>query len=73
MSESPFVALNVKSLLSISLADNSKVNELSSSIVWSAKADKTGASLTGITVKVKLPEPEACPSLATTLTVISPL
>ena len=59
ISESPLVALNVKSLLSISLADNSIVRDVSSSIVWLSITSITGASLTGVTVNVKLPEPDA--------------
>ena len=59
ISESPFVALNVKSLLSISLADSSMIKTLSSSIAWLSRAPITGASFTGVTVNVKLPEPDA--------------
>ena len=73
ISESPLVALNVKASPSTSLADSSTVKLLSSSIAWLSKRLITGASLTGVTVKVKLPDPDAWPSLALTLTVISPL
>ena len=59
ISESPLVALNVKSLLSISVAENSTVRDVSSSIFWLSRVPITGASLTGVTVNVKLPEPDA--------------
>ena len=73
ISESPLVALKVKLSPSTSLADNSTVRNPSSSIVWLSSVAITGASLTGVTVNVKLPEPEPWPSLAITLTTISPL
>ena len=73
ITDSPFDALKVKLSLSISLADNSRVKEVSSSMDWASIADNTGASLIGLTVNVKLPEPDAWPSLATTFTIKSPL
>ena len=69
----PFDAENVKSSPSTSLADKVKVSEASSSMTWSAIASTTGASLTGVTDNVKLSVPAREPSLADTVTVISPL
>ena len=57
----------------MSFAKIGMINSASSSIVWSSIAKIVGASLTGKTVKIKLPDPEARPSVASTLTSISPL
>ena len=59
ISESPLVALKVSSSPSISLADRSIVNDVSSLIAWLSSVPITGASLTAVTVNVKLPEPDA--------------
>ena len=69
----PFVAENVKSSPSTSLADKSTVSELSSSIAWSAINTITGASLIEfiVTWNVSLTESLFTTSLA--VTVISPL
>ena len=69
----PFVAEKTNSLLSTSLADNSKTREESSSIAWSAIEAIIGASLTGLTVKVKAPALLLWPSLTVIVTSISPL
>ena len=58
---------------STSVAYNSKTKDSSSNIVWSPTKSKTGASFTGVTFNIKLPEPDAWPSLAITVTSISPL
>ena len=73
ISAAPFSALNVNTSPSTSLADKSTERKESSSIVWSGRSEITGASFTAFTVSVKLPDPEAWPSLASTLTKISPL
>ena len=44
-----------------------------SSIVWFVIVEITGASLTAVTVNVKLPLSLICPSLTVTATIISPL
>ena len=72
ISESPLLAENVRSSPSISLADNSSVNDVSSSIVWSTSGSITGRSLTDwiVTVNVVLTVKRETLSLADT--VISP-
>ena len=73
MSESPLVALNVKSSPSTSEPLISNVNDVSSSIVWSSRSAITGASFTGVTSSVNVPEPDAWPSLAVIDTTRVPL
>ena len=58
-STTPDEELNERASPSISLADNSRVKDVSSSIVCPSMIDKTGASLIGETCNVKLPEPDA--------------
>ena len=66
------VALYDNSVSSTSLADNSYTKILSSSMLWLGISDNTGASLIGLTPKIKLSESVNDPSLTVTLTAISP-
>ena len=66
------VALKDKSSPSTSLADNRSSKTLSSSISWLEIKSKTGASLTGFTVKLKLCSAKNSPSNAVTVTSILP-
>ena len=66
-------AVNVKVSPSTSEADKSKLRDWSSSIAWSAIEAITGASFTGLTVKVKAPTSLLWPSLTVIVTSISPL
>ena len=58
---------------STSVADTSNTKDVSSSIAWSDIEAITGASLTDVTVNVNVPIPVNEPSLADTVTAISPL
>ena len=68
----PLDAENVKASPSTSVADSSRVSDVSSSMAWLAIDVITGASLTGSTVKLKLPESLLCPSLTVIVTKIEP-
>ena len=65
-------ALNERTSWSISLADSSRVNTWSSSVLCESIASTTGASLTGRTVRVNVSCTDKKPSLAMTVTSPTP-